>query len=195
MPTLVLFATPTPTTAPTLAPAATTTPTPRPAPTQGPTPTATPTPVPPTPTQVPPTPTPAPSTPMPVPPTPTPVPPTPTPVPPTPTPVPSTPTPAPPSPGLLNWWPGNGNANDIVSGVNGTMRNGATFAAGKVNQAFSLRRGKCLCGNLQYLKPPGLHGHPGSLDQNHQLRRRFPGNSRKTGSLWPIPTERLFGYP
>ena len=145
MPTLVLFATPTPTTAPTFAPAATTTPTPRPAPTQGPTPTATPTPVPPTPTQVPPTPTPAPSTPMPVPPTPTPVPPTPpnvpptpTPVPPTPTPVPSTPTPAPPSPGLLNWWPGNGNANDIVSGVNGTMRNGATFAAGKVNRAFSL---------------------------------------------------------
>ena len=57
---------------------------------------------------------------------------------PTPTPIPSTPTPAPPSPGLLNWWPGNGNANDIVSGVNGTMRNGATFAAGKVNQAFSL---------------------------------------------------------
>ncbi len=38
----------------------------------------------------------------------------------------------------MNWWPGNGNANDIVSGVNGTMRNGATFAAGKVNQAFSL---------------------------------------------------------
>ena len=115
MPTLVHFATSTPTTTPTLAPAATATPTPRPVPTQVPTPTATPTPVPPTA-----------------------VPPTPTPVPPTPTPVPSTPTPAPPSPGLLNWWPGNGNANDIVSGVNGTMRNGATFAAGKVNQAFSL---------------------------------------------------------
>jgi len=42
----------------------------------------------------------------------------------------------PPS-GLVSWWPGNGNANDIKDGNNGTLVNGATFAAGFVGQAFS----------------------------------------------------------
>lgn len=37
---------------------------------------------------------------------------------------------------LTNWWPANGNANDIVGGANGTL-NGATFATGEVGQAFS----------------------------------------------------------
>ena len=69
----------------------------------------------------------------PVPPTITPIPPTLTPVPPTPTPVPPTPTPAPSSPGLIHCWPGDGQANDIVSGVNGTVRNGATFANGRIS--------------------------------------------------------------
>ena len=44
---------------------------------------------------------------------------------------------APPS-GLVSWWPGDGNPNDIVDGNDGTLQNGATFAAGKVDQAFSL---------------------------------------------------------
>ncbi len=44
---------------------------------------------------------------------------------------------APPS-GLVNWWPGDGDATDIVGGINGMLQNGATFAAGKVDQAFSL---------------------------------------------------------
>jgi len=42
----------------------------------------------------------------------------------------------PPS-GLVSWWPGEDNANDIQSGNHGTLQNGATFAAGKVGQAFS----------------------------------------------------------
>lgn len=41
----------------------------------------------------------------------------------------------PPS-GLVSWWTGDGNANDIIGANNGTM-NGATFEAGKVDQAFS----------------------------------------------------------
>jgi hypothetical protein len=40
--------------------------------------------------------------------------------------------------GLTNWWPADGNARDIWAGDNGTLENGATFAAGEVNQAFSL---------------------------------------------------------
>lgn len=43
----------------------------------------------------------------------------------------------PPS-GLENWWPGDGDANDIVGAKHGTLQNGATFAAGKLGQAFSL---------------------------------------------------------
>lgn len=39
--------------------------------------------------------------------------------------------------GMVSWWPGDGNANDIAGGNHGTMQNGATFAPGKVAQAFS----------------------------------------------------------
>jgi hypothetical protein len=42
-----------------------------------------------------------------------------------------------PSPGLVAWWPGNGNALDIVGGNNGALANGVTFAPGEVGQAFS----------------------------------------------------------
>ncbi|MDQ3773700.1 MAG: LamG domain-containing protein [Pseudomonadota bacterium] len=42
----------------------------------------------------------------------------------------------PPS-GLVSWWPGDGNADDIQNGNDGTLQNGATFAAGMVGQAFS----------------------------------------------------------
>ncbi len=42
----------------------------------------------------------------------------------------------PPS-GMVSWWPGDGNPNDIQDGNNGTLQNGATFTAGKVGQAFS----------------------------------------------------------
>src|SRR5205085_6828151 len=43
----------------------------------------------------------------------------------------------PPPPNMVSWWPGDGNANDIQGSNNGTLQNGATFAAGKVGQAFS----------------------------------------------------------
>lgn len=43
----------------------------------------------------------------------------------------------PPPPGMTAWYPADGNANDIQNGNNGTLQNGATFAAGKVNEAFS----------------------------------------------------------
>ncbi|MBK9604996.1 MAG: Ig-like domain repeat protein [Betaproteobacteria bacterium] len=43
---------------------------------------------------------------------------------------------APPT-GLISWWPGDGNANDLRGGNNGTLQGSATFAAGNVLQAFS----------------------------------------------------------
>jgi hypothetical protein len=42
----------------------------------------------------------------------------------------------PPS-GLVSWWPGEGNANDIVGTNHGTLQGGAGFAPGVVGQAFS----------------------------------------------------------
>jgi hypothetical protein len=39
---------------------------------------------------------------------------------------------------LIGWWPGDGNANDIVSGNHGTLQNGTAFGLGIVAQAFSL---------------------------------------------------------
>ena len=44
---------------------------------------------------------------------------------------------APPPSGLVNWWPGDGNANDIAGSNNGTLQNGVTFAPGKVGSAFN----------------------------------------------------------
>jgi Concanavalin A-like lectin/glucanases superfamily/PKD domain len=42
----------------------------------------------------------------------------------------------PPS-GMVGWWPGDGNADDVVGTNHGTAVNGATYADGKVGKAFS----------------------------------------------------------
>jgi Fe-S cluster biogenesis protein NfuA len=41
-------------------------------------------------------------------------------------------------PGALSYWPADDTTIDIISGNNGTLVNGATYAAGKLNDAFSL---------------------------------------------------------
>ncbi|PYK96823.1 MAG: hypothetical protein DME19_18415, partial [Verrucomicrobia bacterium] len=38
--------------------------------------------------------------------------------------------------GQVAWWPANGNANDLIGANHGTLRNGATFSGGEVDQAF-----------------------------------------------------------
>jgi Concanavalin A-like lectin/glucanases superfamily/Protein of unknown function (DUF1565) len=42
-----------------------------------------------------------------------------------------------PPPGMIGWWPGDGDANDIRGGNNGTLQGNATFATGEVLQSFS----------------------------------------------------------
>jgi len=44
---------------------------------------------------------------------------------------------SPPS-GLISWWPGDGNANDIVGPNNGHLTNDISFTNGEVNLAFSM---------------------------------------------------------
>lgn len=46
----------------------------------------------------------------------------------------------PPPAGLVSWWPGDGDANDIIGGNNGTLVGGVTYGTvlqGNVSQAFS----------------------------------------------------------
>jgi hypothetical protein len=43
-----------------------------------------------------------------------------------------------PPPGLVHWWPGDGDASDRVGLLDGTLAHGTTFAPGLVNEAFSL---------------------------------------------------------
>jgi opacity protein-like surface antigen len=43
-----------------------------------------------------------------------------------------------PPAGLVSWWPGDGSADDIANGNDGTLQKGTTFAQGMVGQAFSL---------------------------------------------------------
>jgi hypothetical protein len=42
-----------------------------------------------------------------------------------------------PPAGLASWWPGDGNANDIIGESNGTLVGGVTFARAEVGQGFS----------------------------------------------------------
>jgi hypothetical protein len=42
-----------------------------------------------------------------------------------------------PPTGMVGWWPGDGNANDIIGGKNGTLGSGVTFVPGKVDRAFN----------------------------------------------------------
>jgi hypothetical protein len=44
---------------------------------------------------------------------------------------------SPPTNGLVAWWPGDGNANDVVGGHNGTLGGGMGFTAGLFGQAFA----------------------------------------------------------
>jgi hypothetical protein len=47
----------------------------------------------------------------------------------------------PPPSGMVAWWPGDNSTTDIVNGNNGTLMSGATYAAGKVLQAFDFSNG------------------------------------------------------
>ena len=43
-----------------------------------------------------------------------------------------------PASGLVSWWPGDGNANDLTGGNNASALGGVTYGTGKVAQAFLL---------------------------------------------------------
>lgn len=54
---------------------------------------------------------------------------------------------------IAAWYPGDGNANDLQAANNGTLNGGATFANGKVGQAFALN------GTTAYVSAPSTAGN------------------------------------
>jgi hypothetical protein len=69
--------------------------------------------------------------------------------------------------GLISWWPGDRDANDIVDGNDGTLQNGATFTAGKVKQAFSFD------GVDDFVEAPTSGFPTGSSDRTLELWARI----------------------
>ncbi len=66
----------------------------------------------------------------------------------------------PPS-GLVGWWPGDGNANDISGGgQNGTIKDGVIFSPGKVNLGFDLNG---IDGRVEITDSPAFHFGTGDL--------------------------------
>jgi hypothetical protein len=79
----------------------------------------------------------------------------------------------------VSWWPGNGDATDIVGGNHGTPLNGATFAPGLVGTAFSLD------GVDDFVEVPDSPGFTlSSITLDAWVK---PGSV--TGSLHPIVTK------
>jgi len=74
-----------------------------------------------------------------------------------------------PPPGMLAWWSGDKTSLDPVAGINGTMMNGATFAPGKVGQAFKFD------GADDYVQIP------------FDSRYNFPPTGQFTVELWINP--------
>jgi uncharacterized delta-60 repeat protein/fimbrial isopeptide formation D2 family protein len=59
---------------------------------------------------------------------------------------------------IISWWPGGGNAQDIVGHYDGALQNGATFGTGMVGQAFSLDGidDAIVVGNFAALNPASI---------------------------------------
>ena len=78
--------------------------------------------------------------------------------------------------GCVDWWPGEGNANDVVGTNNGTLMNGVGFAPGEVGQAFVFN------GSSTYMRVPAsssldvgqgsgftIEAWVNPVDTNHQV--------------------------
>ena len=78
----------------------------------------------------------------------------------------------PPPSGMTGWWDGDGNANDLTTNANhGTLMGAATYAAGKVGQAFSF------ASNADYVTvpdAPALNFGTGSFTIDAWVRTTTP---------------------
>jgi PKD repeat protein len=94
------------------------------------------------------------------------------------------PTCVPPPSGLVSWWPGEDNANDIIGANNGTLQGGAAFGGGEVGQAFDLN------GSSAYVRvanAPSLDTPDGFTVMAWIYPRAF-GGPKDIASKWDDPT-------
>ncbi len=98
---------------------------------------------------------------------------------------------------LVSHWAGEDNADDSVGPNNGTEQSGATYAPGKVGQAFSLERVEA---RISVTSSPSLSGYQDHtysfwikwLSATHRcwqqvLAKHTPGSERSPG-VWNCPT-------
>ncbi|MBI5634745.1 MAG: carboxypeptidase regulatory-like domain-containing protein [Nitrospirae bacterium] len=87
----------------------------------------------------------------------------------------------PPPSNMISWWDGEGDANDIIGTNHGTLTNGATFATGKVGQAFSFDgvNDYVEIANSTSLNPSGAF----SVDGWFYIDPAAPGNDGGEASL------------
>lgn len=75
---------------------------------------------------------------------------------------PALPAPVAPPPGLVAWWSGDGNAKDLEGHNDGFTQNGASFAAGKVGQAFTFSSNNS--DYVGFTDAPSLHVREFTID-------------------------------
>ena len=87
----------------------------------------------------------------------------------------------PPPSGLVGWWPGEGNADDIAGTDNGTLLNGASFAAGEVGSGVQFRRDQWLRDRAGFRSLRLTNSLPSRLGSTPVPRNYRSGDSFKSG--------------
>jgi hypothetical protein len=85
--------------------------------------------------------------------------------------------------GIISWWPGEGNAYDIIGNNNGVLNNSANFAQGVVGQAFSFNRSQGAY--ISVPNSPSLNVGSGDLSMEAWIKptaQRFASIMDKRGS-------------
>ena len=85
---------------------------------------------------------------------------------------------------MIGWWPGDGNAHDIVNANNGTLNNGAVIGSGLVGQAFSFDFSG---GFVRIANHPSLNT-PDGLTVDAWVYPTSQGGAEVIASKWDDPT-------
>jgi hypothetical protein len=96
---------------------------------------------------------------------------------------------------LVAWWPGDGNAHDLVAGNGGKLRGGATFAIGRVGVGFSLDgiNDDVAVANDPALDPTGpfsvdawIQADPTQMDENGEFQILDKSQGFTDGTGWAL---------
>ena len=101
---------------------------------------------------------------------------------------------------LVSWWPGDGNADDVWGGNNGTPEAGVSFVTGEVGQAFHFDSASDQFVQTTNAANLGFTGsEPFSIDawvrtsetaHNLFIASKQTNSARSTATVWASPTAR-----